>query len=107
MTIIEAYELERLVHETFPQRARFSAEAELGVGGGARPAVAFVHGGCDPFLDRQFEAWLKGTVSFVTVYHLLNRLCRAGALAPGNYAVTRRPLGTGSGRHTTLASSHW
>src|SRR5215470_12584680 len=90
MTFIEAHELERLVRETFPQRARFSAEAEAGVGAGARPAVALVHGGCDPFLDRQFEAWLQGTVSFVTVYHLLNRLCRAGALAPGDYAVTRR-----------------
>jgi hypothetical protein len=53
--------------------------------------VAFVHGGCDPFLDRQFEAWLYGTATFVAVHQLLNRLCRAGALVPGDYAVTRRP----------------
>jgi hypothetical protein len=26
----------------------------------------------------------------VAVHQLLNRLCRAGALAPGDYAVTRR-----------------
>lgn len=92
MRIITARELERLVRETFPKRAGFSAAAELGLGVRARPTVAFVHGGCDPFLDRQFDAWLEGTVTFVTVHHLLNRLCRAGALAPGDYAVTRRPL---------------
>jgi hypothetical protein len=91
VTVIESRELERLVRETFPQKARFSAEAELGFGPHARPAVAFVHGGCDPFLDRQFEAWLRGTTAYVAVYQLLNRLCRAGALAPGDYAVTRRP----------------
>jgi hypothetical protein len=27
---------------------------------------------------------------FVPLYQLLNRLCRAGALAPGSYAVTQR-----------------
>jgi hypothetical protein len=29
-------------------------------------------------------------LEFVGLYPLLNRLCRAGALAPGTYAVTRR-----------------
>lgn len=91
MRVIEASELERLVRETFPQKACFSAQAELGLAAGARPAVAFVHGGCDPFLDRDFEAWLRGAAPFVAVYQVLNRLCRAGALAPGDYAVTRRP----------------
>jgi hypothetical protein len=88
--VIEPRELERLVRETFPQKAWFSAETELGLGSSARPAVAFVHGGCDPFLDRQFEEWLHGAAAFVAVHQLLNRLCRAGALAPGDYAVTRR-----------------
>lgn len=92
MIVIEPRELERLVRETFPQKARFSAEAELGLGAHARPAVAFVHGGCDPFLDRQFEAWLYGAATFVAVHQLLNRLCRAGALTPGDYAVKRRSL---------------
>jgi hypothetical protein len=91
VTVIEPHELERLVRETFPQKARFCAEAELGFASHGRPAVAFVHGGCDPFLDRQFEAWLYGTATFVAVHQLLNRLCRAGALVPGDYAVTRRP----------------
>jgi hypothetical protein len=52
--------------------------------------VSFVHGGPDPFLDRHFDAWLDGATMFVPVYQLLNRLCRAGALAPGSYAVTQR-----------------
>ena len=88
MQVLDARELERLVRQTFPQKAWFSAAAELGL---ERPAVAFVHGGCDPFLDRQFEAWLQGTASFVAVHQVLNRLCRVGALAPGDYAVVRRP----------------
>ena len=91
MQVIEARELERLVRDAFPQKARFSAAAELGLEVTSRPAVAFVHGGCDPFLDRQFEAWLSGSAGFVAVYQLLNRLCRVGALAPGDYAVLRRP----------------
>jgi hypothetical protein len=51
--------------------------------------VAFVHGGPDPFLDSQFDAWLAGSPTFVTAYQLLNRLCRAGAIAPGDYALTK------------------
>ena len=90
MQVIEACELERLVRRTFPQKAWFSAAAELGLDAASRPAVAFVHGGCDPFLDRQFEAWLQGTASFVAVHQVLNRLCRVGAIAPGDYAVVRR-----------------
>ena len=30
------------------------------------------------------------TGSLIPVYQLLNRLCRAGALAPGTYAITQR-----------------
>jgi hypothetical protein len=91
MNLLDAAELERLVRTTFPQKERFSAEAELGLGPASRPCVAFVHGGCDPFLDRHFEAWLCGSAGFVAVHQILNRLCRAGALAPGDWAVTRRP----------------
>jgi hypothetical protein len=90
VNLLDAAELERLVRATFPQKGRFSAEADLGFGPGSRPSVAFVHGGCDPFLDRQFEAWLCGSAGFVAVHQILNRLCRAGALAPGAWAVTRR-----------------
>jgi hypothetical protein len=89
VNLLEASELERLVRETFPQKERFSAEADLGLRSGS-PAVAFVHGGADPFLDRQFEAWLGGSEAFVAAHQVLNRLCRAGALAPGDYAITRR-----------------
>jgi hypothetical protein len=49
-----------------------------------------VHGGPDPYLDRPLEAWLEGGAGFVSLYPLLNRLCRAGALVPGEYALTRR-----------------
>lgn len=90
MRLLDAAELERLVRQTFPQKEGFSAEADLGLGAGSRPPVAFVHGGSDPFLDRQFEAWLCGSAAYVAVHQVLNRLCRAGALAPGDYAVTRR-----------------
>jgi hypothetical protein len=89
--VIESRELERLVRATFPQKPRFSVEADLGLHSRARPAIAFVHGGGDPFLERQFDDWLEGSAAFVAVYPLLNRLCRAGALSPGDYAVTRRP----------------
>jgi len=47
-----------------------------------------VHGGPDPFLDRQVDAWLEGAPTYVQLYPLLNRLCRDGALAPGEYAIT-------------------
>jgi hypothetical protein len=88
MKVIEARELERLVRETFPAKRLFSAASELGLKAG-RSVVTFVHGGPDPFLDHQFDAWLEGSPTFVAVYQLLNRLCRAGALAPGDYAITK------------------
>jgi hypothetical protein len=84
-------ELERLVRETFPAKRVFSAESELGQHVSRAPVISFVHGGLDPFLDRQFDAWLDGSPIFVPLYQLLNRLCRAGALAPGTYAVSQRP----------------
>ncbi len=90
MKVIGTRELEQLVRETFPEKGQFSAEAELGLNPGRLPAVSFVHGGPDPFLDRQFDAWLGGSAIFVPLYQVLNRLCRAGALMPGQYAVTRR-----------------
>jgi hypothetical protein len=89
MKVIDALELERLVRETFPARRFFSAASELGLKAG-RAVVAFVHGGPDPLLDRELDTWLEGSPTFVAVYPLLNRLCRAGALAPGDYAVTLR-----------------
>jgi hypothetical protein len=89
MTIVDDREIERLVREIFPARRTFSAAADLGPSL-ARPVVTFVHGGADPFLDRQFDAWLEGSATFVPIYQLLNRLCRAGALPPGDYALTRR-----------------
>jgi hypothetical protein len=89
MRILDDMEIERLVREAFPGKRPFSAGADLGVSS-ARPVIAFVHGGPDPFLDRQFEAWLEGSRTYVSAYQLLNRLCRAGALPPGDYAVTRR-----------------
>jgi hypothetical protein len=90
MRIIGLRELERLVRETFPAKGIFSAEAELGGHVRRAPVVSFVHGGPDPYLDRQFDDWLAGSPIFVPIYQLLNRLCRAGALAPGTYAVTQR-----------------
>jgi hypothetical protein len=90
MRVIGMRELEGLVRETFPAKRLFSAESELGAHVHRAPITGFVHGGPDPFLDRQFDAWLEGSPIFVPAYQLLNRLCRAGALAPGNYAVTRR-----------------
>jgi hypothetical protein len=92
MQILPMSELERLVRETFPGKLEFSAEAELGADLHRRPIVTFVHGGSDPFLDCPFESWLHGAPVFVAAHQLLNRLCRAGALAPGQYAITR-PLG--------------
>ena len=89
MKVIEAREVERLVRETFPAKRLFCAASELGLKSG-RPVVTFVHGGPDPFLDRDFDAWLDGLSTFVPVYQILNRLCRAGVLAPGDYAVTQR-----------------
>ena len=91
MRVIEPSDLERLVRKTFPEKPRFCADAELGLTGHARPLVTFVHGGRGPNLDDQFDAWLDGSARFVAVYALLNGLCRAGALVPGNYAVRPRP----------------
>jgi hypothetical protein len=94
MPVIGTSELEHLVRETFPGKAHFSAEAELGVNLRRRPVVTFVHGGSDPFLDRPFEQWLRGAPVFVSAQQLLNRLCRAGALAPGRYSL--RSSGSGA-----------
>ncbi len=89
MKIIDNVDIERLVREVFPAKRAFSVAADLAVRP-SRSVVARVHGGPDPFLDRQFEAWLEGSPTFVSAYQLLNQLCRAGALPPGEYAVTRR-----------------
>ncbi len=89
MKIIDGLHIERLVREVFPEKRAFSAAADLGVSA-RRPVMAFVHGGPDPFLDQQFAAWLEGSPTFVSAYQLLNQLCRAGALPPGDYAVTSR-----------------
>ncbi len=90
MFVIETEELERMVRTTFPQKQRFSADGELGFSARSRPLCAYVHGGCDPFLERQFEDWLEGAAPFVAPYQLLNRLCREGLLKPGDYAVRQR-----------------
>jgi hypothetical protein len=90
MKVIGSNELDRLVRDTFPRRPHFCAAAELGLRPDRPTIVPCVHGGPDPFLDRHFDAWLEGSAAFVALYQLLNRLCRAGTLAPGDYAVTRR-----------------
>ena len=89
MKLIETRELERLVRDTFAEKRLFSVEAELRLSARRSPVVTFVHGGTDPFLDRQFEAWLRGLQRFVAVHQILNALCRAGALPPGEYGVSR------------------
>lgn len=89
MYVISTRDLERLVQLSFPAKNRFSAESDLGLAGARLPAVAFVHGGPDPYLDRPVDAWLQNGSAFVSLYALLNRLCRTGALVPGEYAVTR------------------
>ena len=89
MNIMAPDELERLVRTTFPAREDFSAESDLDLSARRAPPVAVVHGGPDPYLDRQFDAWIARTARYVSVYELLNRLCREGALPPGDYAVTR------------------
>ena len=90
MKILGTPELERLVRESFPAKRSFSAAAELGTAAQRFPLVTFVHGGPDPFLDRQFDAWLEGKPTYVALHQLLNRLCRLGAIVPGEYAVTHR-----------------
>jgi hypothetical protein len=89
MYVINTRELEQLVQASFPAKNRFSVESDLGLDAPRLPAVAFVHGGPDPYLDRPLDAWLRGAPAFVSLYALLNRLCQAGALVPGEYAVTR------------------
>jgi hypothetical protein len=89
MRVLEANELERLVRDTFPAKRRFSVGSDLGLTPSRLPAVAFVHGGPDPYLDRELDDWLEGAPRFVGLYPLLNRLCRAGVLPPGDYAIRR------------------
>ena len=74
MRVLEANELERLVRRTFPAKPGFAVGPDLGL---------------TPNRDRELDDWLGGGLRFVGLYPLLNRLCRAGALAPGTYAVTR------------------
>lgn len=88
MTIIDNVDIERLVREAFPAKRAFSFARDLGVRP-SRPVVARVHGGPDPFLDDHFAAWLEGSPTFVSAYQLLNQLCRAGALPPGEYGVAQ------------------
>jgi hypothetical protein len=89
MRVIDIRELERLVRTSFPAKERFSAESDLGLDRRRLPAVAFVHGGPDPYLDRPLDAWVRDGSAFVSLYALLNRLCRTGVLVPGEYAVMR------------------
>jgi hypothetical protein len=96
MMIIDRRELERLVRETFPAKPLFSAAADFDLAALRAPVVIWVHGGPDPFLDQAFDAWLDGSPTFVALYQLLNRLCRAGALAPGHYVVTLQAERNGS-----------
>ena len=96
MKLIETRELERLVRDTFAEKHLFSVEAELGLSARRSPVVTFVHGGPDPFLDRQFDAWLRGLQTFVAVHQILNALCRAGVLPPGEYGVSRGAQSAGA-----------
>ena len=89
MRVLEANELESLVRRTFPGKPGFAVGIDLGLTASRLPAVAFIHGGPDPYLDRELDDWLEGGLKFVGLYPLLNRLCRTGAIAPGTYAVTR------------------
>ncbi len=88
MKVLEANELESLVRRTFPEKPGFAVGIDLGLTASRLPAVAFIHGGPDPYLDRELDDWLEGGLKFVGLYPLLNRLCRTGAIAPGTYAVT-------------------
>jgi hypothetical protein len=88
MKVLKTNELERLVRGAFPAKAAFTAGADLGLAPGRMPATALVHGGPDPYLDRELDDWLSGGAAYIGLYPLLNRLCRAGAIAPGAYAVT-------------------
>lgn len=90
MKVIESTEIERLVRDTIPAWRGFSAAAELDLRPGRPAVVPCVHAGPDPFLERHFDVWLDGGAAFVALHVLINRLCRSGTLAPGDYAVTRR-----------------
>jgi hypothetical protein len=85
VNILRADELEQLVRTAFPAKGVYSMDGDQ-----LRhlPVVMFVHGGSDPFLDRELDAWLAGAPTFVQLCPLLNRLCRLGALPPGEYAIT-------------------
>jgi len=88
MKVLKTSELERLVRGTFPAKTSFSVQSDLGLTPSRMPATAFVHGGPDPYLDRQLDDWLHGGPRYIGLYPLLNWLCRTGALPPGDYAVT-------------------
>jgi len=94
--VIETHQLEGLVRDTFAEKHLFSAESELGLSARRSPVVTFVHGGPDPFLDRQFEAWRRGLKTFVAVHQILSALCRAGVLPPGEYGVSRGARSAGA-----------
>jgi len=87
MNILNEPDIERMVRQAFPARSGFSAAEELGLARMHGPVVLFVHGGTDPFTDSQLERWIEGAPLYVQLPPLLNRLCRDGALAPGQYAV--------------------
>jgi hypothetical protein len=87
MKILKTNELERLVRGAFPAKTGFTAGADLGLAPARMPATALVHGGPDPYLDRERADWLAGGAAYIGLYPLLNRLCRAGAIAPGACAI--------------------
>jgi hypothetical protein len=85
MNILGTEQLEQLVRKAFPARGVFAVDGQLR---SRFPLVMFVHGGPDPYLDRELDAWLAGAPTYVQLCPLLNRLCQLGALAPGHYAIT-------------------
>ena len=58
MRVLEANELERLVRRTFPAKRGFAVGPDLGLAPNRLPAIAFIHGGPDPYLDRELDDWL-------------------------------------------------
>jgi hypothetical protein len=79
MQVLEANELERLVQRTFPAKRGFAVGPDLGLTPNRLPAVAFIHGGPDPYLDRQLDDWLAGGRKFVG---LCSTGCAARARSP-------------------------
>ena len=65
MRVLEANELERLVRRAFPAKPGFAVGPDLGLTPNRLPAVAFIHGGPDPYLDRELDDWLGGGLKFV------------------------------------------